>query len=105
MNAVMIIGTLLCCVGVVVIIGGIIADHEVTCGIATIMLVVGFAMVLGGGLVTVTRQEPKSELYALTSEVVNVDRKNDIVTCEDFNGYLCSLMAVKIGKRATFALW
>ena len=85
-NAIMIIGTLLCCAAMFVFFGGIIADSNAACGIATIMLVVGFVMVLCGGFIM--EKEPKPQLYPLTTKVVELDRENDVVTCEDFNGNL-----------------
>lgn len=84
MNAIMIIGTLLCCAATLVIFGGIIADSEATCGIATIVLAIGFAMVLCGGFIM--EKEPKPQLYPSTAIVVSVDRENNVVTCVDGNG-------------------
>ena len=86
MNAIMIIGTLLCCAAMFVFFGGIIADSNATCGIATIVLVIGFVMVLCGGFIM--EKEPKPQLYPMVTKVVKLDRENDVVTCEDFNGYL-----------------
>ena len=85
MNAIMIIGTLLCCAAMFVFFGGIIADSNAACGIATIMIVVGFVMVLCGGFIMEKESEP--QLYPLTTKVVELDRENDIVICEDFNGF------------------
>lgn len=84
MNAIMIIGTLLCCAAMFVFFGGIIADSNATCGIATAVLVVGFVMVLCGGFII--EKEPKPQLYPSTAVVVSVDRENDVVVCVDGNG-------------------
>ena len=84
MNAIMIIGTLLCCAAVLVTFGGIIADSNTICGIAAGTLVIGFIMVLGGGIAM--EKEPKPQLYPSTAIVVSVDRENDVVTCVDGNG-------------------
>ena len=32
--------------------------------------------------------KPTETLYPMTTKVVELDRENDVVTCEDFNGFL-----------------
>ena len=43
-----------------------------------------------GGLIAlvVLSEKPVSDSYAMTTKVVELDRENDIVVCEDFNGNL-----------------
>ncbi len=35
-----------------------------------------------------TTTKPTETLYPMTTKVVELDRENDVVTCEDFNGFL-----------------
>lgn len=43
-----------------------------------------------GGLIAlvVLSEKPVSDSYAMTTKVVELDRENDVVVCEDFNGNL-----------------
>ena len=43
-----------------------------------------------GGLIAlvVLSEKPVTDSYALTTKVVELDRENDVVVCEDFNGNL-----------------
>lgn len=43
-----------------------------------------------GGLIAlvVLSEKPVADTYALTTKVVELDRENDVVVCEDFNGNL-----------------
>ncbi len=43
-----------------------------------------------GGLIAlvVLSEKPAADSYALTTKVVELDRENDVVVCEDFNGNL-----------------
>ena len=53
---------------------------------AIIVLVIVLASTLCG--VLMNQLLNPANTYALTTEVVELDRKNDIVVCEDFNGNL-----------------
>ena len=41
-----------------------------------------------GGMIAIVYFSNSAENYALTTKVVELDRENDIVVCEDFNGNL-----------------
>ena len=50
---------------------------------ACVVFAIGFVLLVIG-----VCKEPKKTDYPLTTEIVELDRENDVVTCEDFNGYL-----------------
>ena len=52
------------------------------------LCVITFLAVAIGGTVAIITNDTPSEDYALTTKVVELDRENDVVVCEDFNGNL-----------------
>lgn len=61
------------------------AKYIALCVVAAFLLLVSV-----GGLIAlvVLSEKPVADSYALTTKVVELDRENDVVVCEDFNGNL-----------------
>ena len=70
---------------------------------ALLIIVLVFALIALGIFIVTHGQRPKDIgenltngwYYALTTCVVNIDRENDIVTCEDSNGNLWEFYGVE----------
>ena len=67
-----------------------------TITITIIAIIVALAACMLCTAMTANTEQPATcERYALTTEIVEIDLDNDIVTCEDFNGNLWEFYGVE----------
>ena len=75
---------------------------KVICALMVLeLLVAGAAMGRAKG-------ETIEDVYAITTVVVELDHRNDTVTCQDFNGNLWAFYGVEdwmVGDVATLMMW
>lgn len=86
----MLIGIILFCVGsLACLISVALASSkkgETWLVLRLIICGIGLMMVVASSVVMVGISKPKTELYPITAQVAELDRKNDIVTCVDGAG-------------------
>lgn len=87
MNFFMTMGTIFLVGGLLTLFFGCILDLDPLPILGAVGMAVGMVFLLISTFIF-EKNQPKEELYALTTEVIKIDRENDVVTCEDFNGYL-----------------